>query len=194
MPALYIPVIVMLLALVFRGVAFEFRSVSRSKSGWSFAFTVGSRLAAFAQGVILGNLIQGVTVANDAFAGGTFDWATPFPVFCGLGVIAGYALLGATWLMMKTEGPVGRRAHAASKCCSSCVLVFMAAVSIWTPLWSRASPSAGSRLPNILYLWPVPVADRTHRVSWLALARTRARRAAVPLVRSRCSCSAISGW
>src|SRR3974390_707307 len=109
MPALYIPVIVMLVSLVFRGGAFEFRTVSRSKTGWSLAFTIGSGLAAFAQGVILGNLIKGITVANNAFAGGAFDWARPFPVLCGLGVMAGHALLGATWLGMKTEGAVGPR-------------------------------------------------------------------------------------
>ena len=87
MPALYLPVIVMLLALVFRGVAFEFRTVAEtSKRYWNFAFAAGSTLAAFCQGVILGGLIQGIKVENGAFAGGAFDWATPFALLCGLGV------------------------------------------------------------------------------------------------------------
>ena len=80
----------MLLALVFRGVAFEFRTVSRSKKCWNFAFAAGSTLAAFCQGLILGGLIQGIKVENGAFAGGAFDWATPFALLCGLALIAGY--------------------------------------------------------------------------------------------------------
>jgi cytochrome d ubiquinol oxidase subunit II len=157
MPALYIPVIVMLVSLVFRGVAFEFRTVSHSKSGWSLAFTVGSGLAAFAQGVILGNLIQGLTVQNNAFAGGAFDWARPFPVFCGIAVMAGYALLGATWLVMKTEGPVARRAREHAKSLIVLVLVFMAGVSVWTPLMEPRIAQRWFAMPNIFYLWPVPV-------------------------------------
>jgi len=157
MPALYLPVIVMLLALVFRGVAFEFRTVSRSKTWLNFAFTAGSTVAAFAQGVILGGLIQGITVQDGAFAGGPFDWATPFALLCGLAIIAGYGLLGATWLTMKTEGPVAARSRAQAKLLLLLVLVFMAAVSVWTPL---AEPRIAARwfaLPNFYFLWPVPV-------------------------------------
>jgi cytochrome d ubiquinol oxidase subunit II len=157
MPALYIPVIVMLIALVFRGIAFEFRTISRSKVGWSFAFTLGSGLAAFAQGVILGNLIQGLAVANNAFSGGPFDWARPFPILCGFAIVAGYALLGATWLAMKTEGPVSRRARGQAKGLLVLVLVFMAAVSIWTPLMEPRIAARWFSIPNILWLWPVPV-------------------------------------
>ena len=114
MSALYLPVIVMLLALVFRGVAFEFRTVAEtSKRYWNFAFTAGSTLAAICQGVILGALIQGINVEDGAFAGGAFDWATPFALMCGLGVLAGYGLLGATWLVMKTDGEVAARAKRA---------------------------------------------------------------------------------
>jgi cytochrome bd ubiquinol oxidase subunit II len=157
MPALYIPVIVMLVALVFRGIAFEFRTISHSKVGWSFAFTLGSGLAAVAQGVILGNLIQGVTVANNAFAGGPFDWARPFPITCGFAIMAGYALLGATWLGMKTEGPVGRRGRSNAKVLLVIVLIFMAAVSIWTPLMEPRIAQRWFSVPNVLWLWPVPV-------------------------------------
>ena len=157
MPALYLPVIVMLLALVFRGVAFEFRTVSRSKTGWNIAFTAGSTIAAFCQGIILAGLIQGIRIENGAFAGGSFDWATPFALLCGLGVVAGYGLLGATWLVMKTEGAIAVRARTQAKALLVAVLAFMAAVSIWTPL---AYPEIAARwfsTPNIFYLWPVPL-------------------------------------
>src|SRR5260370_11803472 len=97
----------MLLALVFRGVAFEFRWIGvTSKPHWTFAFAAGSALAAFCQGLILGSLIQGIKVENGAFAGSAFDWATPFAVLCGLGLVAGYRLFGATCLALKPDGPL----------------------------------------------------------------------------------------
>lgn len=158
MPAFYLPVILMLLALVFRGVAFEFRWVAvTSKRYWNFAFATGSALAGFCQGVILGGLIEGIKVENGAFAGGSFDWATPFTLLCGFGVVAGYALLGATWLVMKTDGTVAERNRAHAKTFLLIVLGFMAAVSLWTPL---AAPRIAERwfsLPNFYYLWPVPL-------------------------------------
>ena len=157
MPAFYLPVIVMLLALVFRGIAFEFRTVSRSKSGWNVAFISGSTLAAFAQGVILGGLIQGVAMKNGQFAGGAFDWATPFALLTGVGVVAGYALLGATWLVLRTEGGVARRARKQAKLLLVAVLIAMAAVSLWTPLAFERIAQRWFSTPNIYYLWPVPV-------------------------------------
>ena len=157
MPAFYLPVIVMLLALVFRGVAFEFRTVSRSKTWLSVAFTVGSTVAAFAQGVILGALIKGVSVRDGAYSGGSFDWATPFAFLCGLSLVAGYALLGATWLTMKAEGPVGERARGQAKILLLAVLVCMAAVSLWTPLTQPRIADRWFTLPNFYFLWPVPV-------------------------------------
>jgi cytochrome d ubiquinol oxidase subunit II len=171
MPALYLPVIVMLLALVFRGVAFEFREVG-GKALWSVAFAGGSALASFAQGVILGGLIQGIKVENNAFAGGPFDWATPFALLCGLGVAAGYALLGATWLVMKTEGPVAERARRQSKLLLLAVLAFMAAVSLWTPLAFPRISACWFSTPNIYFLWPVPLVTAfTAYVCWRALER-----------------------
>jgi cytochrome d ubiquinol oxidase subunit II len=157
MPALYLPVIVMLLALVFRGVAFEFRHIAvTSKRYWNFAFAAGATLAALAQGVILGGLIQGIKVENGAFAGGVFDWATPFAALCGLGVVAGHALLGATWLVMKTAGTVADRARGQAKFLLLAVLVFMAIVSLWTPLSIERIALRWFSTPNIYYLWPVP--------------------------------------
>jgi cytochrome d ubiquinol oxidase subunit II len=157
MPALYIPVIVMLLALVFRGIAFEFRTVSRSKTWLNVAFTTGSAWAAFAQGVILGGLIQGVKVENGAYAGGALDWGTPFAFLCGFAMIAGYGLLGATWLTMKTEGPLAVRARGQAKVLLLAVLAFMIVVSLWTPFTQPRIAERWFSLPNFYFLWPVPV-------------------------------------
>ena len=157
MPALYLPVIVMLLALVFRGVAFEFRTVSRSKTWLNVAFAIGSTLAAFSQGIILGALIQGIPVQNGAYAGGALDWATPFSLLIGLAMIAGYGLLGATWLAMKTVGPVAERARGQAKLLLLAVLLFMSAVSLWTPLSQARIAERWLSLPNFYFLWPVPV-------------------------------------
>jgi cytochrome bd ubiquinol oxidase subunit II len=158
MPALYLPVVIMLLALVFRGVAFEFRAVAEtSKRYWNVAFAAGSTLAAFCQGLILGALIQGIEVDGGAFAGLPFDWATPFTVLVGLGVVAGYALLGATWLVLKTEGAVAERARMQAKVLLIAVLAFMAAVSLWTPLAFDRIARRWFTTPNIYFLWPVPL-------------------------------------
>src|SRR5947199_1937733 len=135
LPAFDLPVSIMLLSLVFRGVAFEFRWLGvSSKPHWTFAFAAGSTLAAFCQGLILGGLIEGIKVENSAFAGGAFNWAAPFAVVCGLGLVAGYALLGATWLIMKTEGNIADRARATAQVLLIVVLIFMAIVGVWTPL------------------------------------------------------------
>ena len=158
MPALYLPVILMLLALIFRGVAFEFRwPAQTSKKYWNFAFAAGSTIAAFSQGLILGGLIQGIEVRNGEFAGGTFDWATPFAVLVGLGIVAGYALLGATWLVLRTEGEVARRARGQAKMFLLAVLAAMAVVSLWTPLEVERIAARWFSTPNIFYLWPVPL-------------------------------------
>ncbi len=158
MPAFYIPVILMLLALIFRGVAFEFRWVAKPHHHrWDLAFWLGSTVAAFSQGLILGGLIQGVTVANGQFAGGPFDWLTPFTVMCGLGVVVGYALLGATWLIFKTEGPVAERARRQARTLLLALMGFAALVSLWTPL---AHPRIAERWftpGNLALLWPFPV-------------------------------------
>jgi len=156
MPAFYLPVIVMLLALVFRGIAFEFRTVSRSKTWLNVAFATGSTLAAFSQGVILGGLVQGIPVKDGAYGGGALDWVTPFALLCGLAIVAGYGLLGATWLVMKTEGPVAESARRQATLLLVAVLVYMAAVSIWTPLSQPRIAARWFSLPNFFFLWPVP--------------------------------------
>jgi cytochrome d ubiquinol oxidase subunit II len=158
MPALYLPVILMLLALVFRGVAFEFRWVAKPRHRkWDIAFAAGSTVAALCQGLILGGLLQGITVVDGQFAGGPLDWLTPFSLVCGLGVVAGYALLGATWLLMKTEGPVEQRARRMAPGLLALLMVFIGGVSLWTPLAIERIAERWFTLPNLLYLSPVPL-------------------------------------
>jgi len=158
MSGLYLPVIIMLLALVFRGVAFEFRWVAKPHHQlWDLAFSGGSITAAFMQGVILGGLLQGITVEGGAFAGGTFDWLSAFALFCGLAAVAGYALLGATWLVMKTEGPVAERAREQAKLLLLVVLAALLIVSLWTPLAFERIWERWFTLPNLFYLSPVPL-------------------------------------
>lgn len=172
MPALYLPVIVMLLALVFRGVAFEFREIGANKALWNLAFAGGSTIAGFAQGIVLGGMIQGIAVKDGAYAGGTFDWATPFAFLCGFGVSFGYALLGATWLTMKTTGPLADRARAQATWLLFAVLAFMAAVSLWTPLALPRIRERWFSLPNLFYLWPVPLLTAfAARAAWRSLRR-----------------------
>jgi cytochrome d ubiquinol oxidase subunit II len=177
MPALYIPIIVMLLALVFRGVTFEFRGIARKgRFFWDVAFSAGSMLAAYCQGVVLGGLLQGIKVVDGQFAGTAIDWATPFAITCGLGVMAGYALLGATWLAMKTEGPVAKRALGQGRFLLLVVLFFMALVSIWTPMSIPRIADRWFATPNIYYLGVVPVLTAAAALGiWLWLAKPNAK-------------------
>ena len=158
MPALYVPVIIMLLALIFRGVAFEFRWVSKPNHGfWDIAFAGGSIVAAFSQGLVLGGVLNGIAVEDGAFAGGPFDWLSPFSVLCGVGLVAGYALLGATWLHMRVSGPVEPWAREIAKPFLAALMVFIAAVSVWTPLEFPAIAERWFSWPNLAYLAPVPI-------------------------------------
>jgi cytochrome bd ubiquinol oxidase subunit II len=134
MPALYMPIILMLLALIFRGVAFEYRwRTQRWKPVWDVAFFGGSVVAAFMQGIALGALVQGITVVDRAYAGGWWDWLSVFSVMTGLAVVVGYALLGATWINMKTEGPLQRRMQTYAWFLGAGTLGFIAIVSVLTP-------------------------------------------------------------
>ena len=130
--------------------------------------------------MILGGLIQGMKVENGAYAGGALDWATPFALLCGLSMVAGYGLLGATWLMLKTEGPVAERARGQAKLLLLAVLLFMGAVSLWTPLAEPRIVARWFSPPNIYFLWPVPVVTALVAYRLLALDREGPRGAAVP--------------
>lgn len=158
MPAVYLPVLIMLLALVFRGVAFEFRWVAKPRHRmWDIAFAGGSIVAAFTQGIILGTIIEGITVQDNAFGGGTFDWLTPFPILTGAAVVAGYGLLGATWLVMKTDGEVQAQAREQAKLLLPVVLIALAIVSVWTPFAITRVFERWFTLPNFFWLAPVPL-------------------------------------
>ena len=132
--ALYLPLIVMIFALVFRGVAFEFREHSRMRRLWDFAFGLGSLVAALCQGFVLGGLINGPKIADGRFAGGPFDWLSPFSVLVALGVVFGYVLLGATYLIVKTEGAQQEHAVRMAWVGGALMLAAAAGVSVWTPL------------------------------------------------------------
>ena len=158
-PALYFPILVMLLALVFRGVAFEFRfRDAPHRTFWDHGFCYGSTIATFAQGVMLGAFIQGFQVQGRNFAGTTFDFLTPFSLLTGVALLFGYGLLGASWLILKTEGAIQRAARRHGKVCLAGVLIAVAVVSIWTPLMSEDVARRWFSWPNIAFLSPVPIA------------------------------------
>jgi cytochrome d ubiquinol oxidase subunit II len=134
MPALYVPIILMLLGLIFRGVAFEFRFRTRRwKPLWEWGFAIGSLVAALSQGIALGALVQGITIADRHYAGGWWDWLTPFSLLTGLGLATGYALLGATWLNLKTHGELQAKARRIAMAAGAGTVVLIGLVSLWTP-------------------------------------------------------------
>ena len=157
--ALYLPLIFMLLGLILRGVAFEFRfkAYDHERHYWDKAFIFGSLTAAFFQGVALGAYIQGIPVVNRAFAGGAFDWFSPFPIFTGLGVVIVYAVLGSTWLIMKTEGALQAVMIRLTRPLVWALILFIIAVSIWTPLAHATIAQRWFSWPGMLWFAPVPV-------------------------------------
>ncbi|EIC83025.1 cytochrome d ubiquinol oxidase subunit II [Serratia sp. M24T3] len=157
--ALAMPLTIMLFGLIFRGVAFEFRfkASEEKRHIWDKSFIWGSVVATFCQGVVLGAFIDGMPVVNRVYAGGAMDWLTPFTVFCGLGLIVAYALLGATWLTMKTEGNLQTRMHDLTKPLLYVLLAVLAVVSIWTPLTHADIAHRWFSTPNLFWFLPVPV-------------------------------------
>ncbi|WP_290652153.1 cytochrome d ubiquinol oxidase subunit II [Aquisalimonas sp.] len=158
LPALYLPVLIMLVALIFRGVAFEFRFKAKdSKWLWDISFTVGSTLAAFSQGVILGAFIQGFEVENGKYVGGMFDWVSAFSIMTGFGLVAGYALIGCAWIIMKTLGDVREWAYSIADRLLYVTILAVVIVSIWTPLMHEAIAQRWFSMPNFVYFAPVPL-------------------------------------
>ncbi|MBU2089267.1 MAG: cytochrome d ubiquinol oxidase subunit II [Alphaproteobacteria bacterium] len=158
MPALYAPLIVMLLALIFRGVAFEFRwRTKRGKFLWDWAFAGGSLIATFSQGVALGALVQGIKVANRAYAGGWWDWLTPFSLLTGVALVVGYALLGSTWLVMKTDTEVRNKARLQARLTGIGTLALIGAVSLWTPFQNAVYLERWFAWPAMLFSGIVPL-------------------------------------
>lgn len=157
-PALYFPILAMLVGLMFRGVAFEYRSVPGAHVDlWDIAFCGGSVLAAFSQGVMLGMFVEGFTVTGRAFTGSSFDWVAPFPLLSGAALIFGYALLGAGWLVMKTEGKLQTWARRMGRLALAVVLVFIAVVTLVMLVHQPQVFGRWLRFPNVLFLWPVPL-------------------------------------
>ena len=156
--ALYLPIIFMLMGLIFRGVAFEFRfKAHRSRRLWSVAFGLGSLLAAFAQGVILGALVQGLQVVDGNYVGGPFGWFSPFSMLTGAAVVFGYALLGSTWLILKTEGREQAMARTLTRPLVVAVIVFMGLVSAWLPFLDSRLMARWFSDGNFWWLSPVPL-------------------------------------
>lgn len=157
--ALYLPLMLMLIGLIWRGVAFEFRfkATESHKPFWDKAFIWGSYTATFSQGLALGAYIDGFEVRNGAFAGGLMDWLSPFSLFTGCALVLAYALLGATWLVLKTEGELQRRMRVLGQRAAIAVLAALVVVSIWTPLAHEGIADRWFALPNLLYFAPVPL-------------------------------------
>jgi cytochrome bd ubiquinol oxidase subunit II len=159
MPALYTPIIVMLLGLVFRGVAFEFRwRTTRERNLWDIAFAGGSLLATLAQGVALGAILQGVIVNGRHYGGGWWDWLTPFSILTGVALVIGYSLLGATWLIMKTEGPLRDKAYRLGWWLLAAMLIAVGIVSLATPFLDATYARRWFAWPNMILTAPVPIA------------------------------------
>jgi len=158
MPALYIPIILMLLALIFRGVAFEYRwRTERWRGVWDWAFAGGSIGAAFFQGVALGALVQGIEVADRAYAGGTWDWLSPFSMLTGAALVVGYALLGSTWLIMKSEGALNIAMRRRARFLGIATFALIAAVSFLTPFQDPVYFERWFTFPAAYYVAFVPV-------------------------------------
>jgi cytochrome d ubiquinol oxidase subunit II len=176
LPAFYIPITIMLLGLILRGIAFEFRfkAEKEKRKIWDYSFHIGSITAALCQGIILGAFIEGIKVEGNHFSGGPFDWATGFSIMTGAAMVFGYALLGATWLIMKTEDVTQTWARKASIYSLSYVLAFMIIVSICMPFLDNRIEKIWFTLPNFLYLLPIPLATALmFIILWRDISSTR---------------------
>ncbi len=159
MSAFYLPIILMLLGLIFRGVAFEFRFKEHGKTQriWDASFHVGSLTAAFMQGTILGTFVHGVAVEGRNFAGGPLDWLSPFSLMTGVALVCGYALLGATWTILKTEGETQAWARGKAKLLMVVVAVFMILVSVAMPMMNSDIKALWFSMPMFYLLQPLPI-------------------------------------
>lgn len=183
LPALYMPLILMLLALVFRGVSFEMRfraTTPRGRALWDLAFAGGSYVAAFCQGIVLGALVQGIRVENRSYAGGWWDWLTPFSIMTGLALVVGYGLLGACWLIWKTEGELQARCRRYARVLGLATLLFIALVSLSMLALSADFRERWLTLPHLLFAAPVPLL--VVLLAWLFLRALEEGREVLPFV------------
>ena len=184
--ALYLPVLLMLIALIFRGVAFEFRfKARRARRFWGGAFAVGSLLASFAQGVILGALVEGMPLQEGRYVGGALGWFSPFSMLTGMAVVFGYALLGSTWLILKTEGRLQQIARTLTRPLVLVVAAFMGLVSAWLPFLESQVMERWFEGNNFLWLSPVPLLVLANAVL-LWRAAMREGRDATPFLLTLC--------
>ena len=174
-PALYFPVLMMLVGLMFRGVAFEYRTVPSALSPvWDHGFFAGSVLAAFSQGVMLGMFVEGFTVTGRAFTGSSFDWVAPFPLLSGAALVFGYALLGSGWLVLKTEGALQDWARSMGRRMLAFVLAFIGIVSLYMLFRQPQVIGRWTGFPNILFLWPIPLGTALAALwAWRSFASTQ---------------------
>jgi cytochrome d ubiquinol oxidase subunit II len=180
--ALYIPLMLMLAALIWRGTAFEFRfkAQARHKPFWDKAFIWGSCIATACQGIALGAFLNGFTVSGPSYEGGAFDWLTPFSLFTGVGLLVAYALLGSTWLIMKTDGALQDRMFALARPITLVMLACIVIISVWTPLTHAEVAARWFRLPNLVFFSPVPVLVVV--ATWSLLRALQRRREIAPFM------------
>jgi cytochrome bd ubiquinol oxidase subunit II len=175
--ALYIPLISLILGLIFRGVAFEFRvNATTSKRMWNRSFFIGSLIAVLAQGFTLGGYITGIRTSNAVFSGGAFDWLSPFSVMVALGMVTGYALLGSTYLIMKTTGEIQRKANLMALKAAWMLGLFLIAVTVWTPLQEIQVFERWTSPPRVYFLWVFPIVGLFCYVSLIRSIKKRAER------------------
>ncbi len=179
LPALYIGVFLLLAGLIFRGVAFEFRFKARSSRYlWNWAFAGGSIVAAFAQGAVVGAYIQGFATEGKVFVGGPLDWLTPFSVLTGLGLLAGYALLGCNWLILKTEGYIQAWARQLAPRLLAAVLCVFVIISLWTPTVDAYAYERWFSAVRVIWIFPVLAG----LCAWLIFRSLRKQQEAMPFV------------
>jgi len=174
LPAFYIPVLALLFALIFRGVSFEFRGAGRHNALWDRGFWVGSTVATFVQGAAIGGMIRGIPVTDGQYSGGAWDWLAPLPILCGAGLVLGYALLGAGWIVLKSEGALRDWAYRRIPWLTGGVLAVVAAAFVVAVIEREripvdlASRSWGLIFPAIgaLAMFGVLVGVRQRRDTW----------------------------
>ena len=173
---LYLRVLLMLVALIFRGVAFEFRfKATRARPFWGAAFSLGSMVAAFAQGVILGAIVQGIPLVDGRGPTGSFSWFSPFSMLTGIAVVFGYALLGASWLVLKTAGPLQQVARGLTRPLVLVVVAFMGLVSTWLPFLESRVMARWFESGNFWWLAPVPLLALANAVALWRTAMDKGR-------------------
>ncbi len=171
--ALYIPITLMIFGLIFRGVAFEFHEHARHKTPWGIAFGAGSLVAATMQGLALGGVINGIRVEDGDFAGGVWDWLNPFALLVAIGVVSGYTLLGATYLVMKTGSELQARSYRRAWIAAWLMLAAAAGVTVWTPLQYARVADKWFSIPNMFYIGLLPLAAS---IAFVMLLRSLRRR------------------